>query len=292
LSGGHSEKGGSYSRTVRDGISFLLSQQDEHGRFGWIEGRRNLSVFNQSAATFALAENYILCHEAHGQALADAVRGLMGMCDSAVPGEGRDVGFQDAYVNTWSAMALRTSLVTGVQVRGLPEAAALADERVAYLARNETMGTDPVAASHPPLCTVTQQALDALFNGSYLTRKQVPVRDDPESLPLPTVNDAEILFRLLEEPDFREPSFLFFTGTALCEKGGKLWEKWNMRLKAILLEDQDRSGIWLVNGDWPGIDGGDVYTTALHLLTLQVYYRYINPNCVNRIWKKTAVDPQ
>ena len=29
------------------------------------------------------------------------------------------------------------------------------------------------------------------------------------------------------------------------------------------------------------IDGGDIYTTALHLLTLQVYYRYIKleENC-------------
>jgi hypothetical protein len=52
-------------------------------------------------------------------------------------------------------------------------------------------------------------------------------------------------------------------------------------VKGLLLADQHRDGFWPAGGDWPWIDGGDIYTTSLNILTLQVYYRFIKleENC-------------
>ncbi len=108
-----------------------------------------------------------------------------------------------------------------------------------------------------------------------------PPARDPDMLPLPDWRKPETMFNLLEDPDYREPSFLFFIGTALCEDGRPFWSEWNRRVKKILLKEQDRKGYWAAGGDWPWIDGGDIYTTSLNILTLQVYYRFIKleENC-------------
>ena len=53
------------------------------------------------------------------------------------------------------------------------------------------------------------------------------------------------------------------------------WDAWNHALTTALLTTQQGDGSWDVNTTWGGC-GGQVYTTALSALCLEVYYRY-NP---------------
>lgn len=272
LSDGHSQKKGRYLQTVSNGIHFIIANQDLQGRFGWTEEAHGISLFNHSTAVLALAENYILCGGLNEKALTAGIESLIRLIAGTEEG---DEGISlDAFSETWAAMALRTSVMTGLQIEGLREAAAAAEERVALLARRERRTGIATAASKPPLYTASKVALDALFHEEERTI-------DSHELPLPDRNHPETLFALLDDADFREPSFLFFIGTALREEGGMMWDEWNRRVKAILTDEQQGDGLWLVEGDWPWIDGGDIYTTSLHLLTLQVYYRYIKleENC-------------
>ena len=58
-------------------------------------------------------------------------------------------------------------------------------------------------AVQPPLYTASEKALGALFHEEEKSL-------GPHELPLPDRNDPDTLFALLDDPDFREPSFLFF----------------------------------------------------------------------------------
>ncbi|MHC4942462.1 MAG: zf-HC2 domain-containing protein [Planctomycetota bacterium] len=274
LSEGNTLEKGRYATAVGDGIRYLKANQDSEGLFGRMEGAPGVSLFNHSTAVFALAEHFILSRGAEEEALRRGIESLIDQTSRTVPDEARPA--MDAYSETWTAMALRTCAMTGIHLDGLGEAALAAEDRVALLAENEPWRSFPRAASvpTPPIYTATEGALVALFD-----EKETAQRID--ELPLPDRSRPETLFTLLENPDFREPSFLFFIGTALCEDRDPFWDPWNKKVKEILLEIQQTDGAWLADGDWPWIDGGDVYTTVLHLLTLQVYYRYIKleENC-------------
>jgi len=60
--------------------------------------------------------------------------------------------------------------------------------------------------------------------------------------------------------------------------GGNDWDKWNTEMKSTLLQLQrqqgDNAGSWPANGVWGGY-GGEVYSTAMATLNLEVYYRYL-----------------
>jgi hypothetical protein len=57
----------------------------------------------------------------------------------------------------------------------------------------------------------------------------------------------------------------------------KYWEPWNKALKKAVLDSQrhdgDEKGSWDPKDAW-GFPGGRVYSTALMVLCLEVYYRY------------------
>ncbi|HJT34042.1 MAG TPA: hypothetical protein VJ783_18495, partial [Pirellulales bacterium] len=74
--------------------------------------------------------------------------------------------------------------------------------------------------------------------------------------------------------------YLWYNCTmAMFQAGGDPWKRWNgaMRDRLIALqvpgEGCDR-GSWIPQGDAYGDWGGRIYTTALALLTLEVYYRF------------------
>ncbi len=65
---------------------------------------------------------------------------------------------------------------------------------------------------------------------------------------------------------------------------GKYWRPWNRALVAALLSLQNQSttpkacsrGGWLDDDRWGGSTGHALYSTAINVLTLEVYYRYEN----------------
>ncbi|MFH1267448.1 MAG: hypothetical protein ABIK89_17125, partial [Planctomycetota bacterium] len=65
---------------------------------------------------------------------------------------------------------------------------------------------------------------------------------------------------------------------AMFQAGGDCWERWNKVVRDTILGLQEQEGC--ARGSWPpansqwGDAGGRIYTTALAVLTLQVYYRF------------------
>jgi hypothetical protein len=78
---------------------------------------------------------------------------------------------------------------------------------------------------------------------------------------------------------------------------GQYWEPWNKQLIDSILSLQDQSkarnvctrGGWLEDDRWGGYTGHALYSTAINVLTLEVYYRYENAFGVNNEGKVEGI---
>jgi len=80
---------------------------------------------------------------------------------------------------------------------------------------------------------------------------------------------AQVL-QMLEQPWQREPSFVFFATTALRQGNDQDWPRYRELLLDRFTRNQTQSGAW---GPWQEsspLPGGDVYSTAMHVLSLHV----------------------
>jgi hypothetical protein len=81
--------------------------------------------------------------------------------------------------------------------------------------------------------------------------------------------------------------YFWYYGTLCCFlKGGEEWEKWNARLSTILPAAQAKDGSFPPIGVYAD-EAGDSrrdrsYTTAMCVLSLEVYYRYFTPLLLGR----------
>ena len=72
--------------------------------------------------------------------------------------------------------------------------------------------------------------------------------------------------------------YWYYGSLAMRQAQGTMWEKWNEKLKPILLRKQQRGGT--NDGSWNpegknGSIAGRCVTTAMAALSLEVYYRYL-----------------
>ena len=75
--------------------------------------------------------------------------------------------------------------------------------------------------------------------------------------------------------------FWYYGSLALFRHGGVTWEAWNRGLQDTLLPAQEADGSWRpvsLYAEFAGDTARDrSYTTAMCVLTLEVYYRYFTP---------------
>ena len=75
--------------------------------------------------------------------------------------------------------------------------------------------------------------------------------------------------------------FWYYGTLAMFRAGGSARERWNAALKETLLGAQEEDGSWepiSIYSEYAGDDDEDrSYTTALCVLSLEVYYRYFTP---------------
>jgi hypothetical protein len=78
-----------------------------------------------------------------------------------------------------------------------------------------------------------------------------------------------------EEPNIY---YWYYATQTLHHSGGESWERWNARMREILVESQERrghgAGSWAPRGEHSG-PGGRIYMTSLAVCSLEVYYRHL-----------------
>ncbi len=296
LGAGYTDASGPYRDNVRRAVAALLGMQQRDGGFGVPDAR---SGYNDAIATFALAEYAALTGSRTVRpALQRAVTRLvlsqqqLGGWDY---GRQNDSGRDDTSITAWMVQALLACRAAGVQVPARPlvkaalhfQRAARPDGRVRYADSGTGFSFDKKTHAavyrYGPAMVAAGLTCETLLDwrpDSPLARRQVALLlEQPPSAGLLRGGD----------PTQLHSYYYWYYGTvALFQTGGKVWERWNGHLRDAILPLQDRrksrSGAKPHSyGSWPpfgprwgkwGRHGSRVYTTAICVLTLEIYYRH------------------
>jgi len=81
-----------------------------------------------------------------------------------------------------------------------------------------------------------------------------------------------------QQPQQNNMYFNYYASQALFHMGGSGWKRWNPRMREYLVNSQatagHEAGSWYFDEQWSD-HGGRLYSTALSILTLEVYYRFM-----------------
>jgi WD40-like Beta Propeller Repeat len=294
LGAGHTAQGGEHSEVARAAIDFLLAHQKlDTGHFG--EG----CSYSHGIATYALAECYALTRDEKlrrplERAVAQILRNQYEGGDERVAG-GWSYYYHDgavfdrwprASITSWQVMALESARLGGIAV---PDASFEAARSFLLHSWDPRLGAfryshDPerLRSGYPTLPGSTPAAMFALgLLGEDIS--SAPFDDARRYL----LERAPSGFRFRGDEAFVTRAtgnvyFWYYGSLALFRLGGNEWERWNTALKETLLPAQE------ADGSWPPLDvyaksyAGDddrerSYTTAMCVLSLEVYYRYFTP---------------
>jgi len=303
LGAGHTPTSGTeHSQVVTDAVNHLIAIQDEDtGAFG------ASSCYGHGIASYALAECYGLTKNKRfgdrlAQPLEDALTWILanqgprrdvvnrGGWGYFSPGLRREDSYARVSVSSWMIMALESARLSGVE---LPEDVLPAARQYLELSYDRPRGwfrynhqRRRLTSGWPTLPASTPAAAFCLMLlGKDPEHEMIEVAADY------TVDRRPRRYRRYRDDDFvlqgQGNVYFWYYGSLCCFlKGGDAWEKWNARLSTVLPAAQAK------DGSFPPIDvyaeeAGDSrrdrsYTTAMCVLSLEVYYRYFTPLLLGR----------
>ncbi len=296
LGAGHTPRSGTqYSEVAERSLRFFLAVQDEKtGHFGYSE------AYSHGIATYALAECYAMTKDERLRApLERALAEILANQIDDDAGDGRRSGGWSYYypdgrtfdrwprasITAWQVMALESARLGGLEV---PDSAFDGARRFLLGSLDPQHGY--FRYSHDPsrlnssYRTLPGSTPASLFALSLLGESL----DAPRfSRALDFVSErAPRGYRFTSESDFVQRAtgniyFWYYATLALFRHEGRRWDRWNEAMKATLLPSQEPDGSWRpieVYADYAGdSDRNRSYTTAMCVLTLEIYYRYFTP---------------
>lgn len=284
----HADRG-PYRDTAGRALRYLLSIQAPDGRFGepYLAGgepSNRYLMYHQGIATMALAEAYAMTRDPE---LREPLRRGVAFIERAQQDAGGwdysdlRTGRNDTSVTGWQLMALKAAHNAGVEANW---------QTLFGIMRHLDLNTSPssgevVYANREPGPWRRGPGMAAVGLFSYLALGW------PRECPLASLQ-ADLLLRnlpdwaLMNRNDPRDIAsclhtmyYWYYGMLALFQMGGPAWDQWNPHLRDLLIARQRAEGEHKGSWDPPdrGFDaaGGRVYTTAIAVLTLEVYYRYL-----------------
>ena len=280
LGAGNSTTVGEFKDVVKRGVRYLKSIQREDGLFGSESGHY---MYNHSIAALAMAEAYAISD--YSPLLKEsAQKGIDYLVKAQNPKSAWRYRYQsgdnDTSVTGWCTMALKSAKVGELDVPlsafegAINWVDSVTDEayyRTGYREKGDIgsrlQGVNDFAPSEAMTAAGMTSRVFAgadrndpkLIGGAGLLSNSPPVWGD---------NGGKSLI------DF----YYWYYGTlAMYQMGGEYWTGWNDKMKTALVENQKRGGC--EDGSWDPIDpwgrvGGRVYSTAVNVLSLEIYYRY------------------
>jgi hypothetical protein len=294
LGAGHTQASSTkHSAVVARAVDALIALQDpETGHFG------RSDAYSHGVATYALAEDLAMTGDARVRAaLEPAVRHILAEQnteqDPRLAG-GWSYYFPDGHVfdrwprtaiTAWQVMALESARLSGLNV---PDATFEAARRFLENAHDEEQGNwrynhDPQrlnsAYSTLPASTPAAMFALALLGDDLAAPDYAPARQY-------VLTRAPSGYRFTSEDDFVALGsgnlYFWYYGTlAMFRVGGADWTRWNEAMKRTLLPAQARDGSWEPIDPYARYAQDSAsdrsYTSALCVLSLEVYYRYYLP---------------
>ncbi|MCZ7643795.1 MAG: zf-HC2 domain-containing protein [Planctomycetota bacterium] len=288
LGAGHTEKVGKYKETVRKAQEWLISQQVKDGKEqGMVKSPFRGGGYCHGIAGLALAEAAAMARNPKVKEAAQLA--LNYSCEVHQNGAGSErLGWRynakqvgDTSVTGWFIMQLKSAKIAGLQID--PASFEGAQKYLNSVEIDfEKVKNDPYAGGR--FKYQTEGHTGASINSVGMLASLFLGRQ-PDSLQ----GGVEVLMKDL--PEWKPNSggkhgiggghamYYWYYGTlAMFQVGGEEWKKWNEAMKAALLPHQRVGGP--EDGSWDplateGVRGGRVVCTALGVLSLEVYYRYL-----------------
>jgi hypothetical protein len=284
LGNGNTLNEGQYRSNVTRAVQWLRSRQDaDTGLIGGMTSHAFL--YDHGIATLALCEAYYFgkspilkgaCQRAVGYILR--ARNPYAAWRFQVPPNTEN----DTSVTGWMVFALKSASECGLEVEqeAFLGALGLIDEftdpqsgRVGYTARGTLSSRVPGLNDHFPEDKGEAMTAVGLLCRFFLAQ-------EPATTPI-MQRHAELLLRRLPVWDVPgkgcDMYYWYYGSYAMYQMGGRYWDAWNLAMKEAILPSQrtdgEMKGSWDPVGPW-GRWGGRVYSTALMVLCLEVYYRY------------------
>jgi hypothetical protein len=258
-----------YSENVRRGLEYLVAHQSPEGEL-FLEGGFNYRFYSHAIAAMALCEAYGLSKDPKLQVPAQRAVNFIAKNQSAdggwryAPGDAGDTS-----VIGWQIFALRSAKLAGLEVPQRTIAGCRAYLDIAAVDPKKTLYS--YLPGQPEKPTMTAEAL--------LCRQYLGWTSDHTSLR----QGAGHVYRDLTMSNERNIYYWYYATQLLHNLGGKEWVSWNKHVRDGLVamqiaDDGCDRGSWspvLPQRDRWGGQIGRHYVTALSLLTLEVYYRWL-----------------
>lgn len=295
LGAGYADPKGRYGDNVARAVNALLRMQAPHGGFSIDE---SMAGYNDTLATFALAEYYALTRDA--RMVAPLERAVQRLALSQQPAGGWDyvprsnTGRNDTSITAWAVQALLACSAAGIHVPSFTlikaclhfERATEDDGRVWYA--DSGTGFSVEEDSLEPTYRYGPAMIAAGMTCQPLLGWRVDTTRVQKQLALLSQQPPSATLLRGRDPTQLHSFYYWYYGTvAAFQLGGESWQRWNGALRDAILPLQNRDevgnrrrhifGSWTPFGsNWGkwGRMGGRVYTTAICVLTLEIYYRH------------------
>lgn len=280
LGAGSTHREGVHAAEVARAIEFLIARQKPDGSLAG-DAEFFAALYCHGMATIALGEACGMTGDQRlREPLARAVAHTLSRQSPATGGWRYAAGDRgDTSQLGWQVMALSAARNAGLQ--GLDPSLARAGGFLAGVSSGRSGGLASYRPGERPTAAMTAEALFC----------RLLLGLDPAH---PTALEAVAFLEAMPPDSGPFNAYACYYGTlAMFHAGGSAWGRWNERMQRAILPGQrsggDLDGSWDPDGVWGG-HGGRVYSTALSVLCLEVFYRYL-PLHQGRVARVAAVAP-
>jgi hypothetical protein len=272
LAHGETTSSEKYGPTVEKAIKFLVSRQDESGRF--CKTGNQPGVYAHAIAAYGISEAYGLTRipalkpvmEKAARVILDAQQSKGGWNYKYDRGPRRDTS-----VGGWQIQALKAAYLAGADESDRIRTAmdkAIEDIKSVHNAETGKFGYTDKSWGSDSVNGIGILCMQLLGHG-----KDKEVRQALQALKAATCDWGK--------PEAYAMYGWYYITQAKFHHGGSTWAAWNSRFARVLTRSQNDDGSWTAPGEAAGLDHGKetnygpAYATTFAALTLQVYYRFL-----------------
>ena len=260
LGAGYTHRSGPYQQPIQNGLDYLV-QKMRVTRHGGNLCQGEAGMYSHAIATIALSEAYSMTDDTGLIEPVEQARKYIESAQHKMGGWRYNPGNRgDMTVTGWQLMALKSCEMSGVTTGAVTYQ--LADGFLDSL--RSSRGCFGYQSPDENPTTTAVGILSKMYLGASL---------DEVSLEMGTE------FIVDQGPSETDVYFNYYATQVLHHRRDPDWPDWNREMRDYLVAEQDhsnthRAGSWYFP-DRHGQVGGRLYTTAMAVMILEVYYRYL-----------------
>lgn len=255
---GHTHREGDYQETVAKGLYYLGSQMivNEHGG-----DLQQGTMYAQGIAAILLCEAYAMTGDENLRDFAQAAIDYIAWAQHPKGGWRYNPGQPGDLTSTaWQFMAIKSAQMSDLDT----------SSETIYRVSNFLDSLESEGGAQYGYQTVDPRRSTTAIG--LLCRMYLGWQRENESLQ----RGAALLDRWGPSPD--DMYYNYYATQVMSHYGGPAWERWNERMREQLIRDQatvgHEAGSWYYD-EQHARSGGRLYNTAMAIMTLEVYYRYM-----------------